>query len=127
GHLITASGAAGLLKVLEAMKRRILPPTRGIDDPLPALASSPFRLLDEAEAWPSDGPRIAAVSSFGFGGTNAHLIVEEYVGASSTAVGSVVGGSNRIEHTGTEADEPCGKDAEVAIVGIGTVLGDLDG
>src|SRR5690606_35897944 len=79
GHLITASGAAGLLKVLEAMKRRILPPTRGIDDPLPALASSPFRLLDEAEAWPSDGPRIAAVSSFGFGGTNAHLIVEEYV------------------------------------------------
>ena len=78
GHLVTASGGAGLIKVVEAMRRERRPPTLHADEPADVLAASPFRVLRAGEAWPSDGPRIAAVSSFGFGGNNAHLIVEEW-------------------------------------------------
>ena len=77
GHLITVAGAAGLIKVLEAMRNRVRPPTLHGGDPNPALQQTPFRVLREAESWPSDGPRIAAISAFGFGGNNAHLIVSE--------------------------------------------------
>lgn len=81
GHLITAAGVAGLIKVLEAMKHETRPPTLHIDAPLAAIADSPFRLLAEAEPWDrsdaSDGVLRAGVSAFGFGGNNAHLIVEE--------------------------------------------------
>ena len=77
GHLITVAGAAGLIKLLEAMRNRVRPPTLHCDDPTPALQQTPFRLLREAEPWTSDGPRVAAISAFGFGGNNAHLIVSE--------------------------------------------------
>ncbi|MBK8286244.1 MAG: hypothetical protein IPK97_15945 [Ahniella sp.] len=77
GHLITAAGGAGLLKVLAAMKHGIRPPTRLAGDENPALSGTPFRILTAAEPWPTQGPRIAAVSAFGFGGNNAHLIVSE--------------------------------------------------
>ncbi len=77
GHLITVAGAAGLIKVLEAMRAGVRPPTLHCDEPNPTLAQSPFRLLREAEAWPAEGPRIAGISAFGFGGNNAHLIVSE--------------------------------------------------
>ncbi len=78
GHLITAAGLAGLLKVLAAIRARTRPPTLHAERPNPALEGSPFRLLAEAEPWPSDGPRRAAISAFGFGGNNAHLLVEEW-------------------------------------------------
>ena len=78
GHLITAAGAAGMIKVLQAMKHGVRPPTLSIDTPNEAVAGSPFRLLAQAEPWVQQGPRRAAVSAFGFGGNNAHVIVEEY-------------------------------------------------
>ncbi len=81
GHLITAAGAAGLIKVLEAMKTGIRPPTLHAEIPSRALEGSPFRLLREAEPW--DGPRRAGVSAFGFGGNNAHLVVEAWRPGSS--------------------------------------------
>jgi 3-oxoacyl-(acyl-carrier-protein) synthase/3-hydroxymyristoyl/3-hydroxydecanoyl-(acyl carrier protein) dehydratase/1-acyl-sn-glycerol-3-phosphate acyltransferase len=74
GHLVTAAGAAGLIKVLEGFRRDLRPPTRVPDAPNPALAGSPFRLVAALEPW--SGPRRAAVSAFGFGGNNAHLLVE---------------------------------------------------
>jgi acyl transferase domain-containing protein/3-hydroxymyristoyl/3-hydroxydecanoyl-(acyl carrier protein) dehydratase len=77
GHLITVAGVAGLLKVLGAMKAGMRPPTLHAGEPLDALAGSPFRLVERLEPWPSDGPRVASVSAFGFGGNNAHLIVSE--------------------------------------------------
>ncbi len=78
GHLITAAGVAGLVKVLEALRHGVRPPTLHADEPLAALAGSFLRPLTAAEPWPAgDGPRRAAVSAFGFGGNNAHLIVEE--------------------------------------------------
>lgn len=80
GHLITAAGAAGLLKVLAAMRAGERPATLHADAPLDDLGGGPLRLLGAPEPWPSEGPRRAAVSAFGFGGNNAHLIVDEWVG-----------------------------------------------
>ena len=81
GHLITAAGVAGLIKVIEAMRHETRPSTLHIDEPLQSIEASPFRLLDAAEPWDrattSDGVLRAGVSAFGFGGNNAHLIVEE--------------------------------------------------
>ena len=78
GHLITAAGVAGLIKVLEAMRHGVRPPTLHADQPNAALADGPFRLLRAAEPWAA-GPRLAAVSAFGFGGNNAHLVVGDDV------------------------------------------------
>ncbi|RME21430.1 MAG: beta-ketoacyl synthase, partial [Deltaproteobacteria bacterium] len=75
GHLVTAAGVAGVIKVLEAMRRGVRPPTLHVDRPSPALARGPFRLLREAEPW--DGFRRATVSAFGFGGNNAHVILDQ--------------------------------------------------
>jgi 3-oxoacyl-(acyl-carrier-protein) synthase/3-hydroxymyristoyl/3-hydroxydecanoyl-(acyl carrier protein) dehydratase/1-acyl-sn-glycerol-3-phosphate acyltransferase len=83
GHLVTAAGAAGLIKVLEAMRMKTLPPTRQPDSPNPALDGSPFRLVNPGESW--TGRRRAGVSAFGFGGNNAHLLVEAYDPALPTA------------------------------------------
>jgi acyl transferase domain-containing protein/3-hydroxymyristoyl/3-hydroxydecanoyl-(acyl carrier protein) dehydratase len=88
GHLITASGAAALIKVTSAMRARVRPPTLHVEQPIDELTNAPLRLLREAEAWPSDGPRRAAISNFGFGGNNAHLVVEEWAGASSSTSAS---------------------------------------
>ncbi len=76
GHLITAAGVAGLLKILGAMRAGIRPATLHAEEPIDALAGTPMRLLHAAEEW--TGPRRAAVSAFGFGGNNAHLIVDAW-------------------------------------------------
>jgi 3-oxoacyl-(acyl-carrier-protein) synthase/3-hydroxymyristoyl/3-hydroxydecanoyl-(acyl carrier protein) dehydratase len=77
GHLITAAGAAGLMKVLGAFRAGVLPPTPLVDSITPVLDGTPLRLLRAAEPWNDPVPRRAAVSAFGFGGNNAHLIIEE--------------------------------------------------
>jgi acyl transferase domain-containing protein len=87
GHLITAAGVAGLIKVLAAMAHGQKPPTLHVDQPNEALAGTPFRLLHQAEAW--TGPQRAGISAFGFGGNNAHLIVESL--AETQAQGAVRG------------------------------------
>ncbi|MDD2502037.1 MAG: beta-ketoacyl synthase N-terminal-like domain-containing protein, partial [Geobacter sp.] len=84
GHLLTAAGAAALTKVLLAMQHKTLPPTANFRSPQPGmqLEQSPFKVLNQAEPWQRRGdsiPRRAAVSAFGFGGINAHLLVEEYI------------------------------------------------
>jgi acyl transferase domain-containing protein/3-hydroxymyristoyl/3-hydroxydecanoyl-(acyl carrier protein) dehydratase len=76
GHLLTASGAAGLLKLLSAIDAGVLPATADATDPITELSDGPLRLLTAAEPW--QGRRRAAISAFGFGGNNAHLIVEAY-------------------------------------------------
>ncbi|MBY0230671.1 MAG: hypothetical protein K2W96_15400, partial [Gemmataceae bacterium] len=76
GHMLTAAGAAALAKVLHALDAGLFPPTANHERPIAQLAGSPFRVLREAEAW--QGPRRAAVSGFGFGGINAHLLVEAH-------------------------------------------------
>ena len=79
GHLITASGVAGLIKVLEMFRGNFIPSTPNAYPVLPEIESSFFYIPREVEAWSSEGKkRVAAVSNFGFGGNNAHLIVEAW-------------------------------------------------
>ncbi|MBL8934378.1 MAG: PfaD family polyunsaturated fatty acid/polyketide biosynthesis protein, partial [Archangium sp.] len=82
GHTKAAAGAAGLIKAALALHHRVIPPTLKIDRPNPALKieTSPFALPTTSRPWlPSArGPRLAAVSSFGFGGSNFHTVLEEY-------------------------------------------------
>ncbi len=103
GHLVTAAGVAGLIKVLEAFRHGVRPPTVGVDVANPALESSPFRVLHQPEPWPDDAPRIAGISAFGFGGNNAHLVVTQDAGPGP-------------QPRPTEA-------APLAIVGLGAVVG----
>lgn len=79
GHLNAAAGVAGLIKVVLALRHRALPPTRYFERPNPALAldTSPFYVNRELRPWSAGGPLIAGVSSFGIGGTNAHVLVSE--------------------------------------------------
>ena len=89
GHTKAASGAAGLFKAVMALHHQILPPTIKVDRPNPALEldQSPFYVNTRARPWvsPPERPRRAGVSSFGFGGSNFHVALEEYRGASPPA------------------------------------------
>ncbi|MFE9355076.1 type I polyketide synthase [Streptomyces olivaceoviridis] len=80
GHLGAAAGIAGLIKAVLALEHRQIPPSLHFDRPNPLIDfdSSPFRVPTSLEDWPErDHPRRAAVSAFGIGGTNAHVILEE--------------------------------------------------
>ncbi len=79
GHLEGAAGAASLLKVILALGRRELPPSLHFERPNPhiGLAGSPFYVVDRRRPWEGPAPLRAGVNSFGFGGTNAHVVVEE--------------------------------------------------
>jgi acyl transferase domain-containing protein/3-hydroxymyristoyl/3-hydroxydecanoyl-(acyl carrier protein) dehydratase len=108
GHLITASGAAAILKVLAAFEAGTLPPTIDAGQPADALAGTPLRLLAAAEPWRAAGPRRAGINAFGFGGNNAHLILEEPPAAGS--------------RTTTIAAAPAPLAGEIALCGIGVRL-----
>lgn len=80
GHLDTAAGIAGLLKVVQALKQHKLPPHLHFEEPNPAIdfENSPFFVNTRLVDWQTGPtPRRAGVSSFGMGGTNAHAILEE--------------------------------------------------
>jgi 3-oxoacyl-(acyl-carrier-protein) synthase/malonyl CoA-acyl carrier protein transacylase/phosphopantetheinyl transferase len=80
GHTMSTGGVAGLIKAALAVHRGVLLPTLGCEDPHPALARTRFRPISSAEPWElSGGQRVrrAAVNSFGFGGINAHLVLEQ--------------------------------------------------
>ncbi|MGL1956165.1 MAG: SDR family NAD(P)-dependent oxidoreductase [Colwellia sp.] len=89
GHAKAAAGAAGMIKAVLALHHKVLPATLHIDQPNTALdiENSPMYLNSETRPWMvrEDGlPRRAGISSFGFGGTNYHMVLEEY---SPTATG----------------------------------------
>jgi acyl transferase domain-containing protein/phosphopantetheinyl transferase len=78
GHAMPAAGAAGLIKAALAVHHGVLPPTLHCEDPHEALAGSRFRPLVASEPWEASGaPRRAAVNAFGFGGINAHVLIEQ--------------------------------------------------
>ncbi|WP_045875996.1 type I polyketide synthase [Pseudofrankia sp. DC12] len=80
GHTMPAAGAAGLIKAALALRHRTLPPTLHCDDPHPAFAGTRFAPVLTATPWAQpigDGPRRAGVNAFGFGGINAHAVLEE--------------------------------------------------
>ncbi|MFD4761877.1 SDR family NAD(P)-dependent oxidoreductase [Streptomyces sp. NPDC058439] len=89
GHTKCAAGAAGLLKAVMALHHKVLPPTIKVDRPMPAAAApdGPFYVNTEARPWVRSAghPRRASVSSFGFGGSNFHVTLEEYVPSGNLA------------------------------------------
>ncbi|RKH62902.1 amino acid adenylation domain-containing protein [Corallococcus interemptor] len=81
GHLDSAAGVAGLIKTTLALEHRFLPGTVHFEQPHPetGLEQSPFVVRREGRPWsvPEGFPRLAGVSAFGIGGTNAHVVLEE--------------------------------------------------
>ena len=83
GHTKATAGVAGLIKAALALHHRVLPPTIGVTEPNPKadFPNSPFYVNSEARPWLTGGaehPRRAGVSAFGFGGTDFHIVLEEY-------------------------------------------------
>jgi acyl transferase domain-containing protein/phosphopantetheinyl transferase len=90
GHAMPAAGIAGLIKVALALHHKVLPPTLNVEQPNPELGleKSAFYLNTETRPWihgASDSPRRAGVNAFGFGGINAHAILEEHAASESSA------------------------------------------
>ena len=119
GHLLTAAGAAGLAKTLLALKHKTLPPQANFGRSK-HLEGSPFTVRRQAAPWERRDavtPRRAAVSAFGFGGINAHVLIEEYDPETLSLVTQA-----RARTTPRATTEPA---SPVAIVGMGARFGRL--
>jgi len=132
GHLLTAAGSAALTKVLLAMREGILPPTAGFSRPQPtmALENSPFIVLKEACPWERRGdgvPRRAAVSAFGFGGINAHLLLEEWL-PEMADIGETIAVAHNwvspVPETPLNESRPVAPD--IAVIGMDARFGDSE-
>jgi len=89
GHTKAAAGAASLIKTALALYHQVLPATINVEQPMAPLAAadSPLYLNTHTRPWlrsPQDPPRRAGVSAFGFGGTNFHVVLEEYAQVADT-------------------------------------------
>ena len=105
GHLLAAAGGAGLLKVLAALKHDELLPNADSGPLRSELASGSLELIQDTRPWNRQAsPRRAAISAFGFGGCNAHMIVEEWL-PTPTATGVVRTPANsRLTRSVSEGD-----------------------
>ncbi len=129
GHLEAAAGVAGLIKVALALQHREIPPSLNFTEPNPHIPfdNLPLDVVAAATPWPNTGGRaVAGVSSFGFGGTNAHVVLTE---APQVRTVSHDDAPNRAELLALSARSP---EALAALVGeyekelvAGTPLGDL--
>jgi len=123
GHLLTAAGAAGSIKTLLALHKRTLPPSLNFTKPsmTSPLPNSPFRVQIKPESWPIAGdarsPR-AAVSAFGFGGINAHMLLEAWGPAEAAA------GQPADDHRSAHMTPSKGaNNTPVAVVGMDALFG----
>ncbi|WP_243869778.1 type I polyketide synthase [Streptomyces liangshanensis] len=113
GHLHSASGLAGLAKIITCLRDGVLPAT-AVERPNPRLGldASPFHLPATSRPWPEAAVRRAGISGFGFGGTNAHVVAEAVPGA--TAAGGTGSGpdgtvtARAVEVLTLSADSPDG-------------------
>ncbi len=133
GHLLTGAGAAGTLKVLLALKHKNIPPSNNYTEPTEnsPLIGSPFRVQTEVSDWTlrdADTPRRAAVSAFGFGGINAHMLVEEWTQVKGHEKGAINLQTQAVLKNGDEND--CSRISTrekplVAIIGMSAAMGKL--
>jgi len=82
GHMTAAAGVAGFVKTILALNHKTIPPSLGFTNPNPSIdfENSPFYVNNTLKDWDVEGTRSAGISSFGVGGTNVHVVVEEYLG-----------------------------------------------
>lgn len=79
GHAMPAAGIAGLIKTCLALHHDVLPPTLYCENPIADMQKTRFAPIQEPKSWSKTGlPKIAAVNAFGFGGINAHVVLEGY-------------------------------------------------
>ena len=79
GHLLTAAGSAGLMRVLGAFENNMRPPMAMTETPMSELEGAPFFVPKQGLTWDAKvGERAAGVSGFGFGGINGHIVVEDF-------------------------------------------------
>ncbi|MCP3951773.1 MAG: hypothetical protein GY697_06070, partial [Desulfobacterales bacterium] len=124
GHLLTAAGAAGSIKTLLALHHKTLPPSLNFSEPSATspLGNSPFCVQVKPEPWPQSEPgrpARAAVSAFGFGGINAHMLLEEWLPERKSPVPGTSATKRSPAITLSSPDSV----PKVAIVGMETVLG----
>lgn len=80
GHTMPAAGMASFIKMALSLSNKVMPPTLNCEQPRPELADAPFYVITQTRPWihsASQGPRRAGINSFGFGGINAHVVLEE--------------------------------------------------
>ncbi|NLF97871.1 MAG: type I polyketide synthase [Candidatus Riflebacteria bacterium] len=121
GHLLTGAGAAGLMKLLMALKNRQLPPMANFSEADPALNTEYFEILKQPRAWePAAGgqPRRCALSAFGFGGIDGHVLLEEYLESAEKPAGK----KKKKDKAKEPAAEPI---PEIVIVALETRVGTL--
>ncbi|MFO0586969.1 MAG: beta-ketoacyl synthase N-terminal-like domain-containing protein [Polyangiaceae bacterium] len=100
GHTMPAAGVAGFVKAVLAVHHGVLLPTLHCEEPRAELAATRFRTIDRAEPWErSEHPRRAGVNAFGFGGVNAHVVIEEHAPRSTSASASASNATNRAAAT----------------------------
>ncbi len=125
GHLLTAAGAAGLIKTLLALQNKILPPSLNYETP-PSnspLPDGPFRVQTQPAPWhrrKNTIPRRAAVSAFGFGGINAHLLLEEWVPNADWGLRIA-----DLEISASQKSQIPNPKSQIAVVGMEAVFGSL--
>jgi acyl transferase domain-containing protein/NADPH:quinone reductase-like Zn-dependent oxidoreductase/acyl carrier protein len=113
GHTESASGAAGLIKVVLSLQNRELPKSLHFDNPSPHIpwGTLPVKVVDKSTPWEPNGrPRRAGVSSFGFTGTNAHVLIEEAPVAQPAII------DEQPTDDAVETAESNGKDASVSVL-----------
>jgi PfaB family protein len=125
GHLLTGAGAAAMMKVLLSLKNKTLPPEANFQTPLPKLnmEKSPFTVLRQSAPWEKRSAtttRKAAVSGFGFGGINAHVLVEEY-DAVAVSTAAAAAHASEISVSSTVPTAPIGSTGSTVSAGS-TVL-----
>ncbi|WP_167450028.1 beta-ketoacyl synthase N-terminal-like domain-containing protein [Streptomyces hyaluromycini] len=106
GHLEGAAGVAGLIKLVLCLQHREIPPNLHLNtlNPKIRLTDIPANVPQTCVPWEAeDRPRIAAISSFGFSGTNAHAILEE---GPATLAGAVGGTPGHVAHSDTTRERP---------------------